>query len=197
MKDLWNQRYKEQDYVYGKEPNAFFKEQIEKLEKGEILFPGDGDGRNSIYAAKLGWKTYAIDYSEEAINKNKRNAENENVIVNHQILDLSKNEFGDNLYDCIVSIFVHLDEEGKKVYHSNIYKALKPGGVLILQAYDHDQLKYNSGGPKDISLLYSLEEIVTDFQDMDFIVLAKEVIRLKEGKLHDGEASVINFVGKK
>lgn len=197
MKDLWNQRYKEQDYVYGKEPNAFFKEQIEKLEKGEILFPGDGDGRNSIYAAKLGWKTYAIDYSEEAINKNKRNAENENVIVNHQILDLSKNEFGEDFYDCIVSIFVHLDEDEKKIYHSNIYKALKPGGVLILQAYDHDQLKYNSGGPKDISLLYSLEEIVTDFQDMDFIVLAKEVIRLKEGKLHDGEASVINFVGKK
>lgn len=197
MKDLWNQRYKELDYAYGKEPNSFFKEQISKLEKGKILFPGDGDGRNGIYAAKLGWDVTSIDYSEEAINKSKSNAENENVLINHKVADITEDEIGENEYDCIVSIFVHLKANERKIFHNKIYTALKPGGVLILHAYDEDQLKYNTGGPKDISMLYTLEEVVTDFQEMDFSILAKEKVELNEGNLHQGEASVINFVGKK
>lgn len=197
MKELWNQRYKEVDYAYGKEPNAFFKNELDKLEKGKILLPGDGDGRNGIYAAKLGWEVTSIDYSEEAIKKSHSFSNKENVKIEYQNIDLSKEMFGENEYDTIAVIFVHLDEESRKIFHKNIIKALKPGGKLILQAYSEDQIKYNSGGPKDISMLYSLEEIVTDFQEMDFIVLAKEKVVLNEGSLHKGEASIINFAATK
>ncbi|MGE5438281.1 MAG: SAM-dependent methyltransferase, partial [Bacteroidota bacterium] len=55
----------------------------------------------------------------------------------------------------------------------------------------------SSGGPKDPALLYSLEDIVNEFTDLDFHQLSKEVIELNEGKYHQGEAVVIRFTGTK
>lgn len=72
-----------------------------------------------------------------------------------------------------------------------------PGGKIILEAYDKDQLKYNSGGPKNPDLLYSLEEIYTDFNELGIIAFSKELIHLDESSLHQGEASVIRYVGIK
>ena len=54
MKEVWDERYAEPDYVYGKAPNKYFKEKIDEIQIGEILFPAEGEGRNAVYAAKKG-----------------------------------------------------------------------------------------------------------------------------------------------
>jgi len=39
MKDRWNERYSGENYVYGKNPNVFFAEQLNKLDLGTLILP--------------------------------------------------------------------------------------------------------------------------------------------------------------
>lgn len=63
--DFWNERYQDLNFAYGKEPNLFFKKELQKLKIGSILLPADGEGRNGVYASKLGWDVTATDLSIE------------------------------------------------------------------------------------------------------------------------------------
>lgn len=197
MRELWNQRYSERDFVYGKDPNQFFKEQIEKLTPGKLLLLGEGDGRNGIYAAKLGWEVDAYDFSETAKEKALKFAESENVKINYTIADLETTEIKTNYYDAVGLIYLHLSEDLRERVHQKALISLKTNGSIILEAYEKEQLKYTSGGPKDIDLLYSLEDIFTDFQDMEIQKFSKETLFLNEGPLHTGEAVVVRFSAKK
>ncbi len=61
MHSIWNERFSNQEYVYGEEPNVFFAAQLTKLEKGIIILPCEGEGRNAAYAASKGWVVKAFD----------------------------------------------------------------------------------------------------------------------------------------
>ena len=65
MKEFWNQRYSDSEYAYGKKPNRFFKREIDRLNPGSLFLPGEGEGRNAVYAATKGWNGHALDSSSE------------------------------------------------------------------------------------------------------------------------------------
>jgi len=197
MKELWNKRYSINEYIYGKEPNEFLKQELQKISPGKILFLGEGEGRNAVYAAKLGWEVDAVDFSDEARKKALKLADENNVKINYIISDISEFIPDSNHYDAAGIFYLHLEENIRKSVHRRIIDALKPSGRLILEVFEKEQLKYNSGGPKDELLLYSLEEITEDFIELDFEIFAKEKIYLNEGIAHNGEAAVIRFVGTK
>jgi len=67
--DKWNERYSKEEFAYGKLPNNYLKEQLERLPVGTILFPAEGEGRNAVFAAKPGWKVSAFNISVEGKNK--------------------------------------------------------------------------------------------------------------------------------
>lgn len=197
MKEMWNERFAVEEYVYGKEPNRFFKEQIDKLTPGKILMLAEGEGRNGVYAAKLGWQVDAVDLSEKAKEKALVLAAENGVPINYEISFLDEYQFKDDTYDAVGIFFLHLtDEETERIAEKAI-KSLKPGGKLIVEVYEKDQLKYNSGGPRVPELLYSLEDFMNYFNELDFDLFKKEIVSLSEGPLHNGEAAVIRFVGTK
>jgi len=196
MKEKWNNRYSSEEYFFGKEPNDFFKSEIEKLSPGKALFLGDGEGRNSVYAAKLGWDIDSIDISEVGKSKADKLAKENNVQINYIVADALDYDYPKNLYDAIVVIYFHVDEELRKKNHKQIIDALKNNGVLIFLVYEKDHIKLNTNGPSSLNLLYSLDEIVEDFIDLEFNLLKKEKIsRIKNGVPQ--EAIVIEFVGRK
>jgi len=197
MQDEWNKRFGKEDYFYGIEPNAFVKEQLLKLKPGKILFLAEGEGRNSVYAAKLGWDVDAVDFSISGKEKAERLAFENNVGINYQISDLNEFGFKENYYDVIVNNFFHTFEDSRISIHNKVKSSLKSGGKYILEAFAKDQIKRNTGGPKNLDLLYSLEEINNDFQDFDFIHFSKEETKLHEGSGHEGFAIVIRFIGEK
>ncbi len=197
MKELWNKRYSINEYIYGKEPNEFLIQELQKIQPGKILFLGEGEGRNAVYAAKLGWKVDAVDFSEEAKRKAHNLANENKVEINYIIQDIAEYIPQINYYDAIGIFYLHLNEDLRKKLHKNIINALKPNGRVIIEVFEKEQIKYNSGGPKDESLLYSLEDIAEDFIDLEFEKFSKEKIFLNEGNAHKGEAIVIRFVGIK
>ena len=193
----WNNRYSTAEFIYGKKPNKFFEEEIKKLKPGKILLLGEGEGRNAVHAAVLGWDVDAVDQSEEGKAKAMQLSSERKVKINYHVDDLYSYTPKQNYYDAAVFIFIHLEESLRSLVFKKAIDSLKSGGKIILEVFEKDQIKYDSGGPKDEALLYSLEDISEEFIELDFDKFSKEIITLDEGKYHQGKAAVIRFVGEK
>ena len=193
----WDKRYSEEQFAYGVKPNEFFKEQIEKIKPGTALFLGEGEGRNSVYAATLGWQVDAVDFSTSAKEKALRLAEENKVKINYTVADLESYQFLKSKYDVVVMIFLHLPKELNIKIFSNAISALKSGGKLIIETFSKNQINNSSGGPKDPELLFSEEELSKLTQGLNRILFESKTIILDEGLYHKGKADVIRFVGEK
>lgn len=206
MKDLWterwNERYSTAEFAYGEQPNAYLKEQIEKLDAGSILFPAEGEGRNAVFAAKTGWNVSAFDISTEGRNKALRLAESSNVSIHYQIGELQSLNYLPGQFDAIALIYAHFPAEIKSLYHKTLNTYLRKGGIIIFEAFSKKHIDYVTrnpevGGPKDIPSLFSINELEEDFAGYEIIELAEMEIELSEGLFHNGKGSVIRFTGRK
>ncbi len=200
--DKWNERYSKDEFAYGEQPNNFLKEQLEKLKAGSILFPAEGEGRNAVFAARLGWTVSAFDISVEGKNKALRLAETNKVKINYVVGELEELNYSDDQFDAIALIYAHFPADIKSTYHKTLGKYLRKNGVIIFEAFSKKHIDYISanekvGGPKDIASLFSIDEIKADFNDFEIIKLAEQEIDLNEGLFHNGKGCVIRFVGRK
>ena len=195
--EFWDERYSSIEFVYGTEPNIFFRDELDKLKTGNILLLGEGEGRNAVYAAVKGWNVDAVDFSIIAKEKALKLAEDNYVRINYEITDLSEYKPKSNFYDAAAIIFLHLNPKIRNVIHSKVVDSLKPGGTLILEVYEKEQLGKDSGGPNNIDMLYSKEELKEDFKLMKVNLLEKKRIHLNESHHHKGEAAVIRLIAVK
>jgi SAM-dependent methyltransferase len=201
-KNMWEERYKETEFAYGKEPNLFFAAWLQKFEPKSILMPADGEGRNGVFAAQLGWEVTSFDLSEEGRLKTLELAKEMHVSLDYIVGDLEQLEFEKESFDAIGLIYAHFAAEKKSILHKKLNEYLKPGGIVIFEAFGKKHIDFNTlnpkvGGPKDINMLFSLAEIKADFENYDIVVLEEKEIILDEGKYHIGKGSVIRFVGIK
>lgn len=195
---FWDERYSGEEYVYGTEPNQFFKEQLQKITPVKnLLLPGEGEGRNAVYAAKLGWNVDAYDQSQVAKLKAQKLAKQNNVNINYYNVDLTKFNPQKNYYSCAAIIFVHLPSDIRSEFYKKVIDSINPNGKIILELFSKKQMGKNSGGPQNLEMLTSIDEIKKDFNQLRPIILKEENVYLKEGEKHSGEASVIRFVGEK
>ena len=143
-------------------------------------------------------KLYLVPYSiYEILTQGRVLQKYDLVFFKYFMLNFADKLVKENHYDAIVNTFFHALEDSRISIHNKVKSSLKTGGRYILEAFDKAQIKRNTGGPKDTDLLYSLEEINSDFQDFDFIHFSKEEVTLREGDMHNGQAVVIRFVGEK
>ena len=197
MNSFWNERYSTNEYAYGTEPNEFFKSVLSKLEVGKLLLPGEGEGRNAVYAAKQGWHVTAFDTSIAGKNKAEKLASINNVSINYLLEDVETFNEDHHYFDCIALIFFHLPKHLRKKIHQKLLSYIKPGGKLILEGFSKEQINFNTGGPKNIEMLFSEEELVNDFSEMKKLSIEKANIHLTEGAYHNGIASTIRVLGTK
>jgi SAM-dependent methyltransferase len=197
MINLWDDRYSSEEYIYGTSPNEFFKLEVEKIPIGKILLPAEGEGRNAVFAATLGWDVTAFDSSLIGKNKAEKLATINKVSINYLLSDFDKFETEENSFDCISLIYSHIPESIRKKAHKNLIKYLKPGGILLLEGFSKNQINNNSGGPKKIEMLFSKEILLDDFSSLSKVTIYEEDIQLNEGQLHKGNASVVRLVGIK
>lgn len=196
MKSKWDNKYSSEEYFFGTDPNDFLKEEIEKLAPGKALFIGEGEGRNSVFAATLGWEVDCIDVSEVGKEKALKLAGNNNVKINYEIGDALNYNYLNDTYDAVVLIYFHVDKELRANFNRKIINTLRNNGSLILLVYDEDHLKNNSNGPKEINLLYTLSEIAEDFIDFEFSTFAKENLERVKRDVQQ-TSTIIKFVGEK
>ena len=202
MKEFWNERYSAPEYAYGIAPNEFFAGVLAGLKPGKILFPAEGEGRNAVYAAEAGWEVSALDLSEEGKKKADQLAASRGVSMDYQVGNLSEMSYPAESFDALVLIFAHFPASLRESFHRKLFTFLKPGGVLILEGFSKDHLKFSSvnplaGGPKDPSMLFSEEELRSDFKEMEILNLEEKEVELKEGLYHSGKSAVIRLIAMK
>jgi len=201
-KERWNDRYSNTTFAYGEQPNLYLKEQLEKLSAGNILFPAEGEGRNAVFAAKIGWNVSAFDISDEGKNKAMRLAASNGVAIDYRVGEIESLQYKHEQFDAIALIYAHFPADIKSFYHKTLSNYLRKGGTIIFEAFSKRHLECLAknekvGGPKDIAMLFSIDEIMSDFPDYVVLELAEKEIELSEGIFHNGIGSVIRFVGRK
>lgn len=197
MKEFWNDRYAEKEFVYGTLPNKFLQQSINELPQGKVLFAAEGEGRNAVFAAKKGYVVSAFDISESAKNKAEALAQEQQVTIDYLVGDVFDLGYAKQTFDGLVLIFAHFPAAERTAIHAHLLSLLKPGGVIIFEAFSKEQLNYSSGGPKEAEMLFSLEEIQKNFPGVAFKFIGQSIIHLDEGPYHQGEGSVIRFVARK
>ena len=194
MKEHWNERYQADTYAYGIAPNEFFAEKLEKLAPGFLLLPAEGEGRNAVFGAKLGWDVHAFDFSEKARIKAMALAKEEDVAFQYDIMSYEDFELPEQAYDVIGLVFTHMPPDLRKIFHLKLINALKPEGIILLEGFHKTQLGRSSGGPKTDALLFGEEELMEEFAALEIISLEVGTRELDEGPFHQGEARLIQMV---
>ncbi|KAB8128987.1 methyltransferase domain-containing protein [Gracilibacillus oryzae] len=195
----WNERFSQEQYVYGTEPNEFLAGVQHKLKLSgeEVLAIAEGEGRNAAFLAEQGMNVTAWDYAESGLVKTDKLAKTKGVSVKTKLIDLNDVDWKQENWDEIVCIFGHFPEELRTKTLQGVKEAVKPGGYFITEVYSHYQLPYKSGGPQDLGMLYKPDEFLDTFSDWHIIhFFMGEVVR-NEGEFHNGLSHVIQFAGRK
>ncbi|GAA6143806.1 class I SAM-dependent methyltransferase [Hydrogenophaga sp. 5NK40-0174] len=195
--NFWDERFSGDAFKYGTRPNAFLAEQAHRLPPGaRVLVPGDGEGRNSVWLAEQGFDVTAMDSSSVGLEKGARLASGRGVKVDTVLADLAEWTPPAGQFDAVVLVYVHLPSSIRAAAHQRLAKALCPGGWLILEGFHPEQLKHNSGGPKDVDMLMTPTLLDADFGGLLTPVLSWEgETTLDEGPGHQGLARVTRWVG--
>ncbi len=191
MNSFWNERFGTEEYAYGKAPNTYVEQELRKLKPGKILFPAEGEGRNAVFAAKLGWQVTAFDPSTEGKKKALLLAQRNGVSINYTIDTYESVTFPENSFDCLVLVFAHMPAAKRCEYHQKLISFLKPGGRLILEGFSKAQINNSSGGPRDMAMLFSQDELHGDFNRLKNLVITETDTILNEGPFHQGKAEII------
>lgn len=194
---MWDAVYDVSDYVYGEQPNDFLRGHVDVLPKGKVLCLADGEGRNSVFLAELGYDVMAVDISRVAIEKAKQLAREHQVDIEFIHADLSEFELGVNRWDAIVSIFCHLPAELRGPVHEKVVQALKPGGIFLAESYTPKQLEFKTGGPPRADMMHSEQVVSEELSELHFVLLEEKERHIQEGTKHNGRSHVVQVIARK
>jgi len=198
MKEYWNQRFAEDEFAYGDAPHVSVREQFSAPGSGRVLCLAEGQGRNAVYLASLGYEVTALDFSEVGLERAQELASRHGVAIHRLQADLSTYEFEPQAWDGIVSIFGHLPAPVRARVHAQLRGALKPGGWLQLVGYHPKQLEYATGGPQEPSMLYTVDVLKAELGEGWTFEVAEVVEReLEEGPYHRGMSAFIHLLARK
>ena len=194
----WDERFSIEDYLFGAEPaQALVKLEHYLIPQGDTLVIADGEGRNSVYLASKGFKVTATDASTVANLKAKALAASRNVAVDYQVEDFFDIDWSAKQYDNIVGIFFQFIPPDKiKQVLTALRTAIKKGGTLLIHGYTPQQIELATGGPKDVSLMYTKELFEDMFENVEILVNKEYQMQLTEGSGHNGPSALIDFVAQ-
>jgi len=192
---MWDERFSQSQPVYGDQPNAFLAAQTPRFQRGmKLLVPADGYGRNGIWLARQGFSVHTVDLSPVGVARARKTAEAVGLAMTIEQADLALWKWPEAEFDGVFAIFLHLPPDVRAKVHGAMLRSVKPGGLVILEAFSTSQLKYSSGGPKRVELLYTAEMLRRDFAGTEAILLEEKEAQISEGTMHSGAAAVVDGV---
>ncbi len=196
--DQWQTRYSGPDYTFGKEPSAFLKSQAHRLRPGQrVLAVADGEGRNGVWLAEQGLDVLAIDFSPTALAKAQALAAERGATLRTELADVTTWHWPQAAFDVVVAIFAFVPAEQRQALFANFKRALKRGGLLLMQGYRPEQINYRTGGPPDAARLYTRALLEAEFGDMTELDIREHDSAISEGARHVGLSALIDLVARK
>jgi cyclopropane fatty-acyl-phospholipid synthase-like methyltransferase len=195
----WQNRFAESGYVFGTAPNKFLADHAHLLRKGDkALALADGEGRNGVFMAQQGLDVLSLDFSSLAQEKARKLAAARGVKLRIELADIIAWDWPTDAFDAVAAIFFQFaaPPERDEIF-AGIKKALKPGGLLLLEGYGPKQLDYKTGGPTDLERLYTRTLLQAAFGDFTELEIREYDAVLDEGTRHAGLSALVDLVGRK
>jgi SAM-dependent methyltransferase len=194
--ERWEGRYAPTSYLFGTAPNAFLAAQKSRLPKrGRALSVADGEGRNGVWLAEQGLDVVSMDFSATAQAKARALAAQRGVTITTQQVDIAGYDWPAGAFDVIVAIFAQPLERTR--LFAGVKRALKPGGLLLIEGYPPRQLQFATGGPSDIERLYTREHLEAGFGDFSKVEINEYDAEIYEGDGHGGMSALIDLIAIK
>ena len=197
MSSMWDDRYSAPAYAYGTEPNDFLKSVAGRIPVGPVLCLAEGQGRNAVYLASLGHDVLAVDQSPVGLARARELAASRGVVIATQVADLSSFIIEPEKWSGIVAIFAHLPPAMRAQVFAAAVRGLAPGGAFVLEAYSPKQLEYGTGGPKDVTMLMSLDSVRTELAGLRIEHGMETEREVFEGEYHSGRSAVLQILAFK
>jgi len=194
---MWNERYSQAEYVYGKNPNDFLVEVVQQIPRGRVLCLADGEGRNGVYLAQQGCQVTAVDASPIGLEKARKLAAERSVAIKTIVADLAEFPIQPDAWDAIVSIFCHLPPTIRAHVHRQVVTGLRSGGVFVLEAYTPRQLAFKTGGPPTADLTMELATLQQELKGLEFNHAVELERDIQKGLFHRGRSAVVQVVAVK
>jgi len=198
--ERWESRFSAPGYLFGDRPNAFLARQVDRLKPGmKALCVADGDGRNGVWLAEQGLEVHSVDFSPTALAKARVLATKRGVSIHTERAELPTGwEWPTNAYDLVVGIFIQFSPpDEREIMFDNMKKALKEGGLLLIEGYGPKQLEYATGGPKKLDQLYTKDLLMEHFGEFFELTIEEYDQEVDEGEGHSGMSALVDLVGRK
>lgn len=197
--NFWDQKFAGPHHKYGTEPNEFLREHAARFSAAShVLVPGDGQGRNGVWLAQQGHQVLSVDNSEVGLQKARELADQRQVNLATDLVDLAQWSPQPAAWDAVVMIYTHLPASFRARAHQQLALGLRPGGWWLMEAFHPLQLKLTSGGPSDVTMLLTPDMVSADLSGLVAPVLAWHgEVDLNEGEGHQGRAHVTRWIGQR
>lgn len=196
-RQMWENRFSTETYLYGTEPNGFLRDSAPLLPGGRALCLAEGEGRNAVFLAESGYEVHSVDLTEAGVAKTFRLADRRGVRVRAEVGDLAVFDIGTDQWDLIVSIFAHMPPRVRRDLHRRVVAALKPAGMLVLEAYTPNQIGRGTGGPALPEMTMTLEALRDELDGLEFIHEEELQRHIVEGPGHTGIGAVVQVIARK
>jgi SAM-dependent methyltransferase len=193
----WDERYSKTGFAFGTQPNDFLASVARQIPAGAVLTLGEGEGRNAVFLAGLGYEVTAIDQSEVGLAKARSLAEEKGVRVHTQQADLREYVIQPGAWAGIVSIFCHLPPSIRVPLHAAVVRGLRPGGIFILESYTPRQCGRGTGGPSSPELMLTVDLLTIELAGLEFLHAQELERKVCEGAYHTGLASVVQLLARR
>lgn len=195
---MWNERYADAHASYGTEPNTFLRSVADRIPEGPVLCLAEGEGRNAVFLAERGHPATAVDLSDVGLKHAAELAAERGVELTTVCADLATYDPGEEQWAGIISIWAHTPPPVRKHIHAACVRALRPGGVFILEAYTPTHLQRpGKGGPPVAALLMTPEGLREELKGLRFERCEEIDREVAEGLYHNGPSTTVQCLAFK
>ncbi|WP_040229083.1 class I SAM-dependent methyltransferase [Bhargavaea cecembensis] len=188
----WDERFSEEEYVYGTEPNEFIRTMSRLIPPhSKVAALAEGEGRNAVYLAEAGHSVTAFDQSTVGLQKAVGLAEKRGVQIETKEADLIKDRIPADSFDAAILVFGHVPKESQESFFFNLIGSVKNGGIILFEVYSEEQLRYGTGGPGNLESLYDPADILRWIRPHDVVHFYYGEADRSEGSRHTGTGHVI------
>ena len=183
----WNERYTGRELVWTAEPNRLFAAEVADLPAGRALDLACGEGRNAVWLAERGWRVTGVDFAAVGLAKARDLAASRGVEVDWVHADLLEYEPEDGVFDLVAILYLQVPHDELDVVLRRAATAVARGGTLLVLGHDTTNLRDGHGGPKDVSVLFTPEEVVAS---LDGLVVERAEKVQRTVSLADGREAI-------
>ncbi|WP_343572934.1 methyltransferase domain-containing protein [Mycobacterium sp.] len=171
----WDARYGQDDLLWGTAPNMFVADELSTLEPGRALDVACGEGRNAIWLASRGWQVVGVDFSEQGLKRAGQLAGRAGVVerVDFRLVDVVTDALPAESFDVVLVAYLQLEQGARRAALRNVAAAVAPGGTMLVVGHDTTNLTVGTGGPQDVAVLFSPQDVVADLGGLPGLAVQK------------------------